>query len=105
MKAPTNIRQLFRPKFPETPTQCASCPFRKDNAKEFGAVVDRLRAANGLGKATKTQVFQSRETLHAEAMRTGDFICHATVYDAKMKTRPRNDWKQCKGATEAFRNS
>jgi hypothetical protein len=33
----------------------------------------------------------------------GDFVCHHTAYDGEMNNRPVTDYRQCAGATEAFR--
>lgn len=97
-------KTLWRPKFCEMPEQCASCPFRIGNNAEFGAVVERLRAAEGIvGTLTKKIVGFARTALWMDAVRTGDFMCHCTVYDANMQIRPMADWRQCKGATHVYR--
>lgn len=99
------LRELFRPKRAEVPVQCASCPFRIGNHKEFGAVVDRLRRADGATKpASKNIIRFARVQLLAETMACGDFMCHGTVYDAAMKKKPIGQWRQCKGATEFYRH-
>lgn len=97
-------RKLWRPKFPEVATQCASCPFRIGNHKEFSAVVRRLRAAEGIdGATTKAIVTFARVSLYEDAKARGDFMCHCSVYDAAMQPKSRKEWRQCAGATEIFR--
>jgi hypothetical protein len=92
----------WRPKFPEVPSQCASCPFRFGNHEEFGAVVNRLRRLDGKDKpATKREVGRARLALLAEfdGCGHGDFICHGTAYDKDMNTRPQAEFRQCAGAS------
>jgi len=43
-----NPRALWLPKLKELPEQCASCPFREDNDREFGEVMQRLADSRGL---------------------------------------------------------
>ncbi len=87
------------------PTACASCPFRIGNSEEFGAVVERLRAAEGLrGKTTPKIVGNARMALIFETENRGDFICHCTAYDAGMTLKPETEHRQCAGATLYYRD-
>lgn len=97
-------RPLWRPKLKELPEQCASCPFRKDNDKEFGAIIDRLRRSAGQhGRMTRGHVQFARLGLYADALERGDFLCHHTVYDEKMNYKPEHERRQCPGATKLYR--
>lgn len=95
-----NPRLLWRPKFKPLPEQCASCPFRKGNDKEFGEVMQRL--ANSVGMDVKNNVRESRRRVLADAENTGDFMCHGTVYTKDMERRPQSDYRQCPGASAHF---
>lgn len=98
-------RNLWRPKFTENAQQCASCPFRVGNTAEFSDVVARLRKAEGIpGKPTKGDVGFARMSLYVDAERTGDFMCHCSVYDAEMKQKPMTEWRQCPGASHVYRH-
>lgn len=98
-----NPRALFRPKVPEVPTQCASCPFRFGNEKEFGEIVAKVRKLGRLpGRVTKQDVFAARMRIWMDVQERGDFLCHGTVYGPDMMGRPQSNWRQCKGATASF---
>lgn len=97
-------RKLWRSKMPELPRACASCPFRIGNAKEFGAVVQRLRDAEGIkGKCTPSIVGHARVSLVIETQNRGDFVCHGTAYGPDMKLRPESERRQCAGASRFYR--
>lgn len=97
-------RQLWRPKLKEVEAQCASCPFRKGNDTEFGAVIQKLRDKIGMpGKVTKSCVDHSRKAIRIELQSSGDFACHHAAYDNDMNERPRTELRQCKGATMFFK--
>lgn len=100
-------RELFRPKFPEVEQQCPSCPFLEGNDKEFGAVVARLRKQQGIeGKPAKRDIGWARISIMCDAQGSGgNFMCHCSVYDRDMWVRPMKEWRQCAGATKAYRNS
>ena|ERR1700722_19497190 len=97
-------RELWKPRHPELPEQCASCPFRVTNVSEFGAVVARLRRSLGIrAKPTKADIGYARMALFQDAFRGGEFICHGTAYYPSMKHRPQTQWRQCPGASVAYR--
>jgi hypothetical protein len=102
-----NPREMFRPQMPELSKQCASCPFLAGNEKEFGELVKKLYAKNGRPdvKPTPKQVFNARMNVTMEAGMRGDFACHSTVYDQNMEVKPREDHRQCPGATKYFKKS
>lgn len=102
MKRPLpNPRQLWRPKREEVAQQCASCPFRHGNDAEFGIIVSKL-----LGHpAGQEDIQMTRLKIWHDLRHTGDFMCHCTVYTADMTLRPEADFRQCQGATQAFRNT
>lgn len=94
---------MWEPKLPPVAAQCASCPFRTDNDKEFGGVIARLREKLGMpGKVTAACIRHARFHTRIDA-ENGDFICHGSAYDAEMNQRPATDHRQCAGATEAYR--
>lgn len=98
-------RELFRPKFPECAQQCPSCPFRVGNDAEFGEVIRKLRHALGMNeKVTPADIRHARLHIRFDAAH-GDFICHLSAYTPEMSSRPQAEWRQCKGATEAYRKS
>ncbi len=99
----TDHRWMWQPKFPEVPVQCASCPFRVGNDKEFGEVLARLRSKFDMpGKITKADIGHARLRVRFDSDH-GDFVCHHTAYDAQMNQRPSTDFRQCAGATAAYR--
>lgn len=98
MMRATNSRTMFRPKLPERPRQCASCPFRDGNDREFGEVVDRLASSVGV----LPDVAETRRRVRLEANIMGDFACHETAYDGAMKLRAMEHRRQCPGATRHF---
>lgn len=99
-------RKLWRPKRPEVPEQCASCPFRVGNDTEFAKIVRILRQQSGIvGGITKAIVRFARMSIRMDvSAQGGDLACHYSAYDLQTgKTRPSQDWKQCKGASEFYR--
>lgn len=101
----TPNRKLWRPKLPEVPAQCASCPFLNGNDAEFGAIVTKLRNSLGFkGEAHPFDVLYARRQIKRDLQFSGDFICHHTAYDERMRQRPITDGRQCKGATKWYRN-
>jgi hypothetical protein len=103
MSAPKDHRALWQPKFPAVAKQCASCPFRIGNDKEFGEVIRRLRVKFGMpSKVHAEDIRHARFCVRMDAEH-GDFVCHHTAYDGEMNNRPVTDYRQCAGATEAFR--
>lgn len=99
----TDLHPGWRPKRQEVASQCASCPFRVGNNVEFGEVANRLRRAEGIMRpASREDVGFARLSLFMEAVEGGDFACHCSVYNADMSKRPMSEWRQCKGATQAY---
>lgn len=97
-------RKLWRPKRPEIPEQCLSCPFREGNDAEFGAVLNKLRAASGIaGKSTTCDIAFARQGVRDDLSHSGDFVCHGTAYTPDMKPKPKEEWRQCPGATKFFK--
>lgn len=96
------MRNLWKPRLPELPEACASCPFRGDNDEAFGAVVERLCKAAGV-RFSKLKVHQARRSIQEEATMLGEFACHGTVYNADMSVRPVAEHRQCAGASAHFR--
>lgn len=94
-----NYRKMWRPKLPEMPEQCVSCPFRSGNDKEFGEVISRLQKGQ---PATTGQILHARVQLKIETSQFGDFSCHQSAYDKKMKVKPHREHKQCPGASANF---
>lgn len=102
-----NHRDAWRPKRKET-EQCASCPFRDGNNKEFGAVVRALKKAAGMDPDKGNTVHQARMMVHMDVVGPGgrgDFVCHATAYGPEMKPRDPSEHRQCPGATAAYRKA
>ncbi len=94
-----DARKLWRPKRPELPTQCASCPFRTGNDAEFGRIVARL-----LERApTAVEIQYARLEVLKDLRHTGDFMCHGTVYTDDMCLQDETNWRQCPGASACFR--
>lgn len=99
-------KKLFQPKFPECKVQCPSCPFRTGNNKEFGEIVNRLETSVGLpGRVTRRQIGSVRLRIMSDVGQRGDFACHLTAYNPDMTRKPTSEFRQCKGATEFYRNS
>lgn len=99
-----SLRALWHPRAPELTVQCASCPFRKGNNAEFGAVLNRIRTKAGMkGECSKRDVGKARLQVMVDVMDRGDFICHGTAYDAQMNQRPVTEFRQCPGATKFHR--
>ena len=100
-----NPRDLWKPKRPEA-KQCASCPFRKDNDAQFGAVLTKLRKKAGIKRQIKpVDIAFARYQVQKDVEAFGDFICHATAYGPKMEPHPPNspDERQCPGATKYYK--
>lgn len=95
-------RALFRPKLPELPEQCVSCPFRSGNDKEFSEICVRL-AMTRPEDGPPAPVTVARARIRMETTLRGEFICHGTAYTRDMALRPQSDHKQCPGATKWFK--
>jgi hypothetical protein len=95
-------RELFRPKTQSLSEQCPSCPFREGNEKEFGEIVQRLKAAQGPNPDLASEE-HARAVICGEVRHRGDFLCHNTVYDAEMNFRPPGQRRQCPGATAFYK--
>lgn len=105
-KKPSPPRRIgWRPRRPEVPEQCASCPFRTGNDAEWRAVVEKLRARLGLeGPATATILRAGRYQVAQDVLGgSGEFACHHTVYDARMDLRDPREHRQCPGASRLYR--
>lgn len=96
-------RKLWRPKFPEAKKPCTSCPFLKDNNEAFGKIVAKLHDAAGKEPPNEFDVAVARFNVQQDGLRSGDLVCHSTVYDDDLEKRPMSEWKQCAGAAEAYR--
>lgn len=92
-------RKLFRPKLPELPQQCVSCPFREGNDREFQAVVVDLAIAADLQTRDLSKI---RESVREEVSEHGDFACHGSAY-LNGERRDNSEHRQCPGATEWFK--
>lgn len=100
-----NHRELWIPKHPELSEQCASCPFRKGNDKEFAAIVRKLRKKLSHTKTTKFDVAYARMAIYNEVVANGEFSCHHTVYDEASNIKPPEEFRQCPGATKYYREA
>lgn len=100
-----SAKNLWRPRYKERESQCASCPFLKGNDEQFGKIVSKLRQQGGLAKpATKRIIASTRSNLRMEVIfGNGDFICHATAYGPGMELQPPTEHRQCPGATQLKR--
>lgn len=100
-----NPRALWRPRLPELPEPCASCPFSTGNNKEFGAVVARLAKTWTFDHAhnNSASVRHARGAVKRDASKRGDFACHGSVYKEDMTMRPTADHRQCPGASAYYR--
>lgn len=97
-----NPRSLWIPKRPEVSVQCISCPFKEGNDDEFRKYVSAF-----LGReASSEDIQKTRIRIKQELKHGGDFMCHCTVYSdiEKMSLNPREEFRQCKGASEYFRS-
>lgn len=101
----SNGRHLWRARLPEVEKQCKSCPFLKDNDKEFGAVVNAIKKKNGLPSEEGCNVRESRLNVVFDALLHGDLACHATAYGPNMELQPRSEHRQCIGASKAYKGS
>lgn len=100
-----NHRSLWRPRLEEA-KQCASCPFRDDNDKEFGAIVRAIKKASGMPPEHGASVSEARVAVRLDVIGPGgrgDFVCHATAYGPGMKLRAKSDHRQCPGASKAWK--
>jgi len=97
-------RKLWMPRTQEA-NQCKSCPFLEGNDKEFGSVVNALKKMNGLGLDDGATVNEARESIHEDVVvgMRQNFACHVTVFGADMKMRPRDEHRQCPGASRAYK--
>lgn len=96
-------QQFWKPRLKPLKEQCASCPFREDNNKEWGEIVQRLWVKMCRpGKVSKFQIGVSRFEVMEDVRVRGDFACHCTVYDEKMNQREPSEYRQCPGATAYY---
>ncbi len=107
-----NHRNLFIPKILEVSKQCASCPFRAGNDSEFATVLNKLRVAENLkplkGWDRIIMAVEAKKRIAAEVASRPDFICHHTAYETKgeaLVKRPATDYRQCVGATKAYKEA
>ena len=75
---------------------CASCPFLRQNHKEFGAVAERLCAKFSKPKPDFWACLSIRENVKRDAIESGRLQCHCTVYDAQMNPHPEES-RPCAG--------
>ncbi len=110
-KAPTReqiqqVRKLWRPHHPECKEQCTSCPFGTDNDEEFGKVLVKISLATRGTEITQEIIDNARAIVRRDATRSGEFICHQSIYLPGMGThRPRDQWRQCSGASAYYRDA
>lgn len=99
------MRQFWMPRLRPMEQQCASCPFKDGNDKEFGAIHRRLAAAAGV-PVHPVSVLTSRMRVRADIANapSGDFICHSSAYTPEMTRRPMTQARQCPGATEFYKS-
>lgn len=125
----------WKPVFPEVEHQCASCPFRDGNEKEWAGVVDALKrkseqSIEAIDRLGQRLVTPDPETCRANVRASIDskganFVCHGTAisfsggeatfrpgFRDAMKTdslddvdREGSQLKQCIGATRWARGS
>jgi hypothetical protein len=103
-----DYRKTWLPRLPMAPVQCASCPFKKDNDEQFGAIVNALRVSMGMpklvGRALIRAVAWARLQARGDADRGGEFACHLSVYESgTMKAKPTSEHRQCPGAAARYR--
>lgn len=102
-----NPRDLWRPKHPERESQCAGCPFGKDNNKQFGTILNHIKKkTTGDPRPLKdVEIDAARFRVKYDLARMGgDFVCHATAYGPGTELNERTEFKQCPGASEYYRN-
>ncbi len=92
------------PKLKELKEQCASCPFRRGNDKEFGEIVRRI-CKSTKQRFSKFQVTFARGQIEIDCMDRIDFACHCTVYDDEMNLKSTQDRRQCPGASQFYRQN
>lgn len=100
-----NPRLLWRPKLPEMPVQCVSCPFRTGNDVEFREVLTRLKnkgKKSGKLVVSMARAAIAREQLLEETAEIGDFSCHQSAFNPDMTTKPYLEHRQCPGASANF---
>lgn len=102
-EAELKARKLWLPRMQEAGRQCDSCPFLKDNEKQFGEVVSALKKSGGFRDHEGATIDEARERAWETAVRHGEFACHVTAYGPGMDVRPRAEHRQCPGATRAYR--
>ena len=100
------LRAMWSPQRKEMPEQCASCPFRDDNDKEWRKVTEKLAESGGVDVDEGTAI-RARFAIHMEVSRRGDFVCHQSAYDVKdgMREREPHEHLQCPGATKHFKEN
>ncbi len=94
---------LWRPRRPELPKQCVSCPFLKGNDKEFKAVFEKICSKHGGAKVTAKDLMNARVNVRVGVLANPEFYCHGTAYDKDMNVRPLEEQRQCPGASKLFR--
>lgn len=100
------LRALWRPKLPEAPAQCVSCPFHDGNDEALGKVLSRLSVKHGQpANMTPARIAFARAQVLSDIEHCGDFVCHGTVYGPGMELLPPSGRRQCPGATKRFKES
>lgn len=99
-----DTRKMWTPQRQEAAAQCASCPFRLGNDQEFAPVVAKLREQAGLkGPVKLLHILGTRLAVFEDLKIRGDFSCHSTVYNPDMTQKDQSQWRQCPGATKAYK--
>ncbi len=102
-KIAQNPRLMWLPRLPPMPEQCVSCPFREGNELEFRAVLTKLKNLGGSGLVVSLdQTIRAKEMIRREAIECGEFSCHQSAYDSKMRVKPYSEHRQCPGASSTF---
>jgi len=92
----------WTPKLKARIGQCASCPFLKDNNKEWLEICDKLRVSHGIAPGGMFNAWHARYEVMKDVLERGDFACHHSVYDPQMNMRDQSDHRQCPGATTFY---
>lgn len=107
-----NPRLLFKPKLKVLAKQCVSCPFGACNDFEFGDVLNKLRAAEGLAPVSSwdkiAMAVEAKKKITEETRFRGDFACHHSVYDStgdKLVKKDPKQHRQCPGALKNYRKA
>jgi len=103
-------RKFWKPRHPEVAEKCASCPFRAHKEAEaldaFHEVLDKIAEANGAPRVTRVQAILAIRKVMTEDAGYGEFMCHHSVYEPGFESmRPQDQRRQCKGASEHYRNA